>query len=260
MTHPSSWQEPLRELYDRYYDSHDYDARYPRPNAGTWRFLTSHGFLSSDLLLDLGCGSGRYAVPLLQAGPMWLVGCDISGVAIARLDQRLRALGLRDRAQLLAGSLASLPPQMQFDAIVMLFGVLSHLGSRVQRIEALRDLRRRITPGGRLALSVPCIWRRRPLEVLWAWFRAPGAIPEDIRFERWIAGSKRSFYYHLYSPHTLRQELAEAGWALCALEAESLLPEWLVTQWPALSRLDDALARRLPAALGYGLRALARPA
>lgn len=260
MTPPASWQEPLRELYDCYYGSQDYDTRYPRPNAGTWRFLCDHGFLGADLLLDLGCGSGRYAVPLLQSGQMWLVGCDISAVAIERLDQRLRELGLRDRAQLMACSLASLPPQMQFDAIVLLFGVLSHLGTRVQRVQALRDLRGRIAPGGRLALSVPCLWRRRPLEVLRAWLRAPGGACGDISFERWIDGRWRTFFYHLYTPRTLREELAEAGWSLSVIEAESLLPEWLVTQWPVFSRIDDILARRLPAALGYGLRALALPA
>lgn len=259
MTPPASWQEPLRELYDRYYDSQDYEARYPRPNPGTWRFLCEHGFLDSDLMLDLGCGSGRYAVPLLQSGGMWLVGCDISGVAIERLDRRLRALQLRDRAMLQTGNLASLPPHLQFDAIVLLFGVLSHLGTRVQRIDALRDLRSRISPDGRMALSVPSIWRRRPLEVLRTWMRSPLHVPQDICFDRWIAGHRRTFFYHLYSPRSLRQELAEAGWEVIAIEAESFLPEWLITQWSSLSRPDDLLAGWLAPSLGYGIRVVARP-
>lgn len=254
----ASWREPMRDLYDDYFASHDYEVRYPRPNEGTWAFLRRGGILQSRHLLDLGCGNGRYAVPLLQAGRMHLVACDISQSAIEQLDLRLKGLGMRDRAQLHVGELASLPADHSFDAVVMMFGVLSHLGLRDQRLQALRDLRGRMTPSGLLALSVPCIWRRRPLEILRAWWRAPGRSPEDIAFQRRIAGQIRTFYYHLYSPRTLRQELAETGWTIRALEAESLLPEWLVTQSPRWSRLDTTLAAHIPAALGYGIRVLAQ--
>ncbi len=82
----------------------------------------------------------------------------------------------------------------------------------------------------------------------------------DIEFTRMISGLPQTFDYHLYTVRGLRADLADAGWAVRCLEAESLLPEWLITQWPSLGRLDRWVQRFLPAALGYGIRVAAQPA
>ena len=43
------------------------------------------------------------------------------------------------------------------------------------------------------------------------------------------------------------------------MQAESVLPEWLVTQNRVLGRVDAWVSRILPAALGYGIRVVAKP-
>jgi len=255
---PENPRHRMRELYDSYYLSHDYDRRYPRPNIGTLDFLLRHGAAEARRIADVGCGNGRYAMPLLERGSAELVACDISHAAVDAFAARLAQTPHAHRVQLVAGGPESLPGAPVFDCIVMLFGVLSHIGPREVRIDALRQLRLRAAADARLLVSVPSRWRRRPVELLLSLRRGYSRFG-DIEFTRLISGRPQTFDYHLYTVRGLRADLAEAGWRIERLEAESLLPEWLVTQWPSLGRLDRWVQRFLPAALGYGIRVSALP-
>ncbi len=255
----AAWRQAMRSLYDEYFASQDYARRYPRPNAGTLDFLWRHGVARARQVLDLGCGNGRYAIPVLEAGASSLVGCDISRAAIEQFAHQLAGHPAQARARLVVGGLESLSPHERFDRVLMLFGVLSHVGPGPDRVALLRRLRDRMTADGALVLSVPSVWRRRPGAVMRSLLCDRGPDLGDIRFCRRIAGRDQTFFYHLYTLRGLRRELAQAGWRLVACEAESLLPEWLVTQSRALGWLDRRLQPVLPAALGYGIRVLARP-
>lgn len=250
----------MRALYDHYFACHDYDRRYPRPNPRTLRFVLEHGGAAAGHVLDFGCGSGRYALALLHRTDAQVTGYDISGVALAEFAAHAHAAGLAQRAHPLGHSLDVLADAGPFDLALMLFGVLGHVGARAQRQAALRAVRARLPQGAGLVLSVPNRWRRRPLELLRAWLHAAQAQTEtgSLWFERELGGQRKAFFYHLYTVHELRQELAEAGFALRSVGAESILPEWWVTQHPRLGRLDAWLARHLPAVCGYGLLAHAQ--
>ena len=251
--------EGMRALYDSYYASRDYERRYPRPNAGTLDFLWRHGLAQARRVADVGCGHGRYAVPVLEAGAAALVACDPSRGALDAFTARLDGAPWASRVTLVRGGAEALP-MTRFDRFLMLFGVLGHIGPREARIEALRQLRQRATADARLLLSVPSRWRRRPLELLASLWRPAGEAFGDVSFRRVISGRPQVFAYHLYTLSELRQELAEAGWLLEQAEPESVAPEWLVTRHPAWERMDRRLQRWWPAALGYGIRAAARTA
>lgn len=252
-----SWREGLRGVYDAYFSSLDYERRYPQPNAGTLRFLLRHGAHQACQVLDVGCGAGRYALALMERGEARVTGCDISQAAIDRFALHLRQAGWLERAHAVVGGVEAVPRQARFDCALVLFGVLSHIGPRSARVATLREVHARTRPGAKLLLSVPSIWRRRPGDLLRTVYQPVGE-PGDIRFSRPVGGRRRDFHYHLYTARRLRQDLAEAGWQLEAMEAESLLPEWLVTQKPWLARLDAWLQPLLPSALGYGIRVMAR--
>lgn len=251
-------REQMQALYDSYYASLDYERRYPRPNTGTLAFLCRQGVGQARLLADVGCGNGRYALPALEAGARRVIACDVSAGALDAFAHRLQGHPAAGHVQLVRGGPEALPGDARFDLLMMLFGVLSHIGPRAARVAALRELHQRSTPGARLLLSVPSIWRRRPLELLSSTWRRDREAFGDVRFTRRIAGRLQTFYYHLYSLGRLRQDLAEGGWELTHAEAESLLPEWQVTRSKALDRLDRWCQPRLPAALGYGIRAVAQ--
>ncbi len=248
----------LVTAYEDYYGSQHYEHRYPAPNPSTLSFLRRHGLHQAISLLDLGCGSGRYAMPLLAQGSAQITGCDPAAAALDIFRRRVQDGALQARVRLVHGDVGALPDASRFDGFLLLFGVLGILGPREQRVATLRRLRALALPGARMALTVPSAWRRLPWAHIRAWWQAPDQ-PHDIQYVRRIQGQVRHFSYHLYQVDGLRQELADAGWQLQVLEPESVLPESWVCRWPALARLDGHLQGLTPAALGYGLRALAIP-
>lgn len=258
--------EAMTHLYDHYYTSHAYEKRYPKPNQSTLNFIFQHGAGKASQILDFGCGSGRYALPLLQSTQATITGFDISHAAIAELSKFTDHHPAAQRLRLFEGDANQLKDQGEYDLILLLFGVLSHVGDHDARLATLRLLRQLIRPEGKLILSVPSIFRRRPLELLEAKMKrltgrasATQKEPGNILFTRQIDKQALQFFYHLYSVTGLRTELAEAGFELTVVEPESLLPEWMITQSSLLGKLDQALLPILPAALGYGIRAVALP-
>jgi SAM-dependent methyltransferase len=262
----SDTQAVMTSLYDHYFACKDYQKRYPAPNAATLEFLFKHGAANAGRILDFGCGNGRYALALLESTAASVIGYDISTSAIDEFNRFLEKTRFRPRVQLLTGPREVLAGVGHFDVVLLLFGVLSHIGGQADRLEVLRHLRSMMEPQGRLVLTVPSMWRRRPLELLSAAFqrltgRAQGVQAEagNIEFTRLLGDVPHTFFYHLYSVRRLRQELQASGFEIVEMDAESVLPEWLITQYPAVGRLDAVVSRFLPAFLGYGIRAVAKP-
>ena len=256
----------MRDLYDRYFESADYQRRYPQPNKSTLAFVMRHGGASEHSILDMGCGNGRYTLALLHLTPAQITACDISSMALRELETHLAPLAAatQNRVSILHGSVDKLPAMPQHGLLLLLFGVLSHAGTKAERIAMLQSLRANATSDARLILSVPSLWRRRPWELLKSLFTRQGAYGKqwqlgDIHFSRQIDGQWLQFFYHVYTLSQLRAELLQAGWELFVAEPESALPEWLITQHPLIEKIDRGLRFFLPAALGYGIRVVARP-
>lgn len=261
----------MQKLYDSYFASHDYARRYPVPNPATLRFLMEQGQAAqAAAILDVGCGDGRYAMALMDATEARITGCDISSGALEEFASRLQGRSDAHRVCLVHGQAQDIAlinadgADTRHDLSLLLFGVLSHAGEQPARIAMLQAIAQQTKPGGLLLLTVPSIFRRRPLEIIRAvWRKLTGSALRhaqvgDIEFARIIDGKKQEFFYHLYSVSNLKLDLARSGWQLQSTSAESLLPEWLITQHAWIARLDGWIRPWLPAALGYGIRAVAR--
>ena len=54
------------ENYNQYFASGLYDKRYPQPNPSTFATVVREIGAQGHRVLDVGCGSGRYAEALLE--------------------------------------------------------------------------------------------------------------------------------------------------------------------------------------------------
>ena len=163
-------------------------------------------------ILDVGTGTGRISVPLLERG-MDLIGCDISSKMLSRLQEKFPS------ARIAQSDASRLPfPAADFD-VVLTVHVL-HLISPWR--EALREFQRVLKPGG-VYLNVRT-WEsagvsvREQLRVYWRrWLETQGVrarrvgIQDEAEFQQelqMLGGHMTQMEVIRYPvPFTLREEL-----------------------------------------------------
>jgi tRNA (cmo5U34)-methyltransferase len=152
-------------------------------------------------ILVVGVGTGQEIVTIGAFEPHWrFTAVDPSAPMIAIARDRLGALGLLDRTELVEDGIERLP-ETHHDAATLI-GVLHHLPDTATRIDLLRAIARRLKPGAPLILggnyrtydSEPLLraaWRQRwrqqgaPAEAADAQFAkiAQGVVPPDSQAE-----------------------------------------------------------------------------
>lgn len=242
--------------YHHYFNSGHYVRRYPRANRTVLRLI--HSLLPAcGRVLDYGCGSGRYLLPLRQHAAA-CIGFDVCTAALDSLRLQLDQLDDVTNLTLLGPAPTAISQHCaehgRVDLVLCLFGVLSHIDTPEQRRHTLRQLREALDPEhGRLLISVPNRHRRFRREQRNCGNQA------DIRYVRDCGGEPLQLSYHLYDIATFRRELQDAGFNIDYMQAESLWPESVISNSRLMGRIDHALSRWLPTDLGYGLLAVARP-
>ena len=247
--------------YDRYISSGLYDRRYPRPNRRTLRKM-KRSLPAGGRFLDVGAGTGRYTLPLLQVTGTSGIALDICPVARTTLAERLGEFVRAERLAIRgedADALAADHPQA-FDLALLAFGVLAHVAGRAERLRLLRAIRSMLKADGTLILSVPNARRRfRAEQRSSAPLVDAGKLePGDILYKRGQDDGEIQLFYHLYTLAEVRDDLAEAGFRVTNVGAESLLSERTVVSNPLTGWLDAMACRIAPASLGYDLLAVAK--
>jgi len=150
--------EPFRDaaLYD-------WEYRRRRADVAFYRMLADE---QGGPILDLGCGSGRLAIPFLEDGHR-VVGVDLSSHMLARAQMRRQRLPApqRRRGLFVRGDFRRLPVRGAFPFIVMAFHGIQHLIDDGELLAMLRAVRDRLTPDGWFAFDVffpMADWLARP--------------------------------------------------------------------------------------------------
>jgi SAM-dependent methyltransferase len=175
----------------------DYAPFYDWENARTlgrrdvpfWRTVARG---ARGLVLELGCGTGRIAVPLARAGAT-LVGIDRSESMLARARRRVARARLRRRVRLIRGDIRRLPfPAASFAAVLAPYGVLQSLLRERDLAAALVDVHDVLEPGGTFGLELvadlPAWEEYRRRVSLKGWRGRPGGasvtLVETVRQDR----------------------------------------------------------------------------
>lgn len=137
----------------------DYAAYYDWENAQTvgrrdiafWRRMAAP---VEGPILELGCGTGRVALPVARHGST-VIGIDRSASMLARARMRVRRARLGSRVKLLRGDIRHLPfPERSFDLVMAPYGILQSLLDEKLLAATLKDVRRVLTKQGRFGLEL----------------------------------------------------------------------------------------------------------
>jgi demethylmenaquinone methyltransferase / 2-methoxy-6-polyprenyl-1,4-benzoquinol methylase len=142
--------DAVRTMFDRIAPVYDLMNRVMTAGLdGRWRRLTAEAVVrTGDRVLDAACGTGDLAFADRKAGAARVTGLDFSEAMLARA-RRKSATAEASVFEWLQGDMLALPfADATFDAATVGFGVRN-----VADLElALRELRRVLRPGGRLAI------------------------------------------------------------------------------------------------------------
>jgi ubiquinone/menaquinone biosynthesis C-methylase UbiE len=105
-------------------------------------------------ILELGCGTGRVALPVAREGTT-VVGIDRSDSMLARARMRVRRAKLASRIKLIRGDIRHLPfPDRSFELVMAPYGILQSLLDERLLSDTLKDVRRVLTKQGTFGLEL----------------------------------------------------------------------------------------------------------
>ena len=142
------------EGWDEYAPFYDWEnARtVARRDVAFWQRLAT---AQKGGVLELGCGTGRIAIPIARAG-VRLVGIDRSAEMLSRGRQRLRRAKLAHRAALVRGDIRFLPFRSRpgFDLVMAPYGILQSLTRERDLKATLQSVARVLRRGGLFGIDL----------------------------------------------------------------------------------------------------------
>lgn len=148
------------DSYDVLYQDKDYSAECDFIEAQ----FHDYGGDSVRTVLDLGCGTGNHAVPLVERGYQ-VTGIDRSVEMLARANQKADGSRHTGNLTLQCADIRDLNLNQTFDAVLIMFAVLGYQLTNEDVVSALRTARRHLTSGGLLIFDVwygPAVLAERP--------------------------------------------------------------------------------------------------
>lgn len=225
-------REAGREEVERYYDSlaFQYDSLYSGPywelyDAITWRNMRMFLPKLGGRILDIGGGTGRWAIPLAEMG-YEVVLTDISHKMLEVAEEKVKEKGLSNRIQIFKADAENMPlfEDCSFDMAIAQGDVLSYCQDPLR---AAREALRMLKPGGHFIASVDNKFALLCSAFSEGDFLKVSSALREGRIEHQDEYGK--FTIRAFSPDELRSLMERAGFEVVKLSGKTalwqLLPE-----------------------------------
>lgn len=156
----------------RYYKcgSIDYPALYDeeyrifRHDLPFWQYVVDK--YAGDKVLELGCGTGRVTIPLVESG--YSVDCvDIDRLMLNHLKNKVRDKGIADRISIIHESIMKIDLRRKYYCIIAAFNVIAMLRANIELQLCLIRVKKHLKRGGHFVFDVPKVeeyyFKKRPL-------------------------------------------------------------------------------------------------
>jgi len=139
----SNFGSDYAAAYDAMYEEKDYVGECDQLQWGFKEF----GTIPTNSVLDLGCGTGKHSWELAKRGYQ-VTGVDQSAdmLAVAKNQKLGQASGTKPTFT--QGDAINFDLKQEFDAVVMMFAVISYLSTNDALILGLKNISRHLKPGG----------------------------------------------------------------------------------------------------------------
>jgi ubiquinone/menaquinone biosynthesis C-methylase UbiE len=246
---PGDVKSTVRSVYERV--AEEYDDRIPGAGPADDMFTEAERdflfgkILAGQRVLDMGCGTGRFTVPMAEHGAI-VTGLDISSAMLGIAARKLAERQLQ--ADLLEGDMSDLPfPDNSFDVVTSMLALM-HIPLD-DRPAVFAEVRRVLRPGGRMLLGV----KNSLIEQMFTADRFASVDVTDVPkkeliFTRTRSGQEYRAPWYSFSPQELSALFATQGMVITHLRGNSPLAVWLadeVLRDPAVGFAVQSLERSL---------------
>ena len=215
----------VRKYHDRVARRYDaiYDDDYWRfHDALTWDYIKPHlPRDQSSPVMDAGCGTGKWAIRLLESG--YRVTCvDIAGAMVEAARRKIEQIQKADRSEFAQADICDLSalPEKHF-GLILAMG--DPVGCASSPPLALKQLRKRLTDDGILIFTIDNRWAALD------YYTQRGNADELSRFvadgkTHWLTRDRdEQFEIHTYSPDQITRLLERAGFEVVEIIGKTVL-------------------------------------
>jgi ubiquinone/menaquinone biosynthesis C-methylase UbiE len=228
---PDQEKTTIRSVYDDI--AGEYDERIPGSGPSDEIFTdTEMEFLlgkitKNECVLDMGCGTGRFTVPLAATGAQ-VSGLDLSAGMLVQARRKLAERGLT--ADLREGDMSALPfPDGMFDTVTSMLALM-HI-PLADRQTVFNEVHRVLKPGGRMLLCVKnAIFERMFKGDRFASVDVTDVDDNKLIFTETNSGTVYTAPWYSFAPHDLNALFTKAGMTITHLRGNSPLSVWLADE------------------------------
>lgn len=183
-----------------------------------------------EAILDLGCGTGRTAIPLAERG-YDVIGVDLSHTMLSRMLAKTEGLDerSRNRIQAVQANLVQLEcfADNSIDHAVCMFSTLGMIAGRSNRQTMLRHVTRIVRPGGKFVLHVHNRWAALQesggtAKLFRSWCRSLLDRDHELGDAVYAYRGLEKMFMHRFSRRELVKDLEDCGWGIDEVNLVSL--------------------------------------